>query len=232
MQKNLERSVIQFALSPAYMEDDLRQQTNKLGFCRKHMDAMYKEQNRLGLALMLHTHIQEICKNVGNITANRRPLPFLGKDPNAVLPKLQEYLGKTHASCYVCKRVDDTFNRYIDTFFHLWSKGGDDAKLIESQDGYCLPCFVTIITAAEKSLGRGKRDKFMDFFLPQWQKFATELAGDLDWFIQKFDHRFANEPWKNSKDALPRAMNFLAGREEDSTKHARERASNGGAEDE
>jgi len=193
------------------MEDDLRMQTNKLGFCAKHMKAMYKEQNRLGVALMLHTHMQAISKNVGDITTNRRPIPLFGKDPNSVLPKLREYLAKTHASCYICNRVEDTFNRYVDTFFHIWSKGGDNAKLVESQDGYCLPCFVTIITAAEKSLGRGKREKFMDFILPKWQKFVAELEGDLDWFVQKFDHRNANEPWKNSKDALPRAMNFLGG---------------------
>ena len=32
---------------------------------------------------------------------------------------------------------------------------------------------------------------------------------DLEWFIDKFDYRYANEPWKNSKDALPRAMNKI-----------------------
>ena len=29
---------------------------------------------------------------------------------------------------------------------------------------------------------------------------------DLDWFIDKFDYRYKNEPWKNSKDALPRML--------------------------
>ena len=39
----------------------------------------------------------------------------------------------------------------------------------------------------------------------------ADLEDDLDWFIQKFDHRNMNEPWKNSKDALPRAMHALGG---------------------
>jgi hypothetical protein len=38
-----------------------------------------------------------------------------------------------------------------------------------------------------------------------------ELEGDLDWFTQKFDFRFKDEPWKNSKDALPRAIAALGG---------------------
>ena len=32
------------------------------------------------------------------------------------------------------------------------------------------------------------------------------VNGDIGWFIDKFDYRFKNEPWKNSKDALPRGI--------------------------
>ena len=32
------------------------------------------------------------------------------------------------------------------------------------------------------------------------------VRDDLDWFIDKFDYRYADEPWKNSKDALPRTI--------------------------
>ena len=36
------------------------------------------------------------------------------------------------------------------------------------------------------------------------------VNGDLSWFIDKFDYRYKNEPWKNSKDALPRGSSRLA----------------------
>jgi len=32
------------------------------------------------------------------------------------------------------------------------------------------------------------------------------VRDDLNWFINKFDYRFVNEPWKDSKDALPKAI--------------------------
>ena len=32
---------------------------------------------------------------------------------------------------------------------------------------------------------------------------------DLGWFIDKFDYRFKDEPWKNAKDALLRTMTKL-----------------------
>ena len=31
------------------------------------------------------------------------------------------------------------------------------------------------------------------------------VRDDLEWFTDKFDYRYVNEPWKNSKDALIRS---------------------------
>ncbi len=32
------------------------------------------------------------------------------------------------------------------------------------------------------------------------------VIDDLEWFIDKFDYRNENEPWKNSKDAVQRSI--------------------------
>jgi len=32
------------------------------------------------------------------------------------------------------------------------------------------------------------------------------VRDDLEWFINKNDYKYANEPWKNAKDAIPRAL--------------------------
>ena len=53
MYEMLEKASIGFIMSPAYMEDDVRKATNKMGFCARHLAQMYDTQNRLGLALML-----------------------------------------------------------------------------------------------------------------------------------------------------------------------------------
>ena len=45
-------------MGPSYMEDDVRMETNETGFCSHHIQKMYGYQNRLGLALMLHTHMK------------------------------------------------------------------------------------------------------------------------------------------------------------------------------
>ena len=210
MHQRLEEDAIQFILGPAYMEDDVRMDTNRVGFCNAHLSAMYTQQNRLGLAFMLHTHLQQLNKDVSSILENKKPSPLFGKDPNEPLSKIHAHLDKTIISCYVCTKVEATFDRYVGTFFMLWANGGPEVQLIRSQKSYCLHHFTVMLLYAGK-LGSKKRKEFMAEILPVWQNFMKELETDLDWFTQKFDHRNKDEPWKNSKDVLPRALAILGG---------------------
>ena len=46
------------------MEPDVRIKTNEQGFCKTHYDMMFTRKNRLGMALMLESHLAEIKKEV------------------------------------------------------------------------------------------------------------------------------------------------------------------------
>ena len=212
MYGKLQEDAIQFVLGPAYMEEDVRTETNRLGFCQAHLTAMYAEKNRLGFALMLHTYMRQLNKDISTIISSKQRAPLFGKDINGPLAKIHGHLAKAGESCYVCNKVESTFDGYIDTFLHLWGKGGEDAALIKSQKGYCLPHFTKLVAAADK-LGRSKREKFIDEILLPQLKYMQELEEDLEWFTLKFDYRYANEPWKNAKDALPRALGILGTKE-------------------
>jgi hypothetical protein len=41
------------------------------------------------------------------------------------------------------------------------------------------------------------------------EAYLDELSGDVSWFCKKFDYRYDEEPWYNSKDAVERSMKFL-----------------------
>ena len=42
-------------------------------------------------------------------------------------------------------------------------------------------------------------------------KYFDELRADVSHFCKKFDYRYENEPWGNSKDSVERAIRFLSG---------------------
>ena len=64
MRKIVEQRMLEYTLGDSMMEPDTRQQTNLLGFCERHLSMLKVGKNRLALALMLKTHLDEIEKNV------------------------------------------------------------------------------------------------------------------------------------------------------------------------
>lgn len=80
--KKLDDDEVAFAMGPSYMEDDIRLTTDKIGFCAHHMQMMYDFENRLGLGLILNTHMQNIIKNVETLQKRN------GTAPNAYLRRI------------------------------------------------------------------------------------------------------------------------------------------------
>ena len=64
MYKTLEDNELDIILGASMMEPDIRIETNKLGFCREHYEKMFGMKNRLSLALMLESHLDELIKGV------------------------------------------------------------------------------------------------------------------------------------------------------------------------
>ena len=191
----LEDNALRFLMGPsvAYMEDDVRMETNRLGFCKPHYERLYHSQNRLGLALMLHTHIETVLKK--------------GYAPTTKLKKKVE-----KESCYMCNMVEGSYARYVDTFFHLFAKEDRPKELILQGEGFCMPHLGDALEQAAKKLSGQKAKDFVKIVTTKQNEQLEKVYNDLDWFIKKFDYRFADEPWKDSKDAIERAIARLTKR--------------------
>lgn len=211
MKKVIEDKALDFILTSAYMEDDIRMETDKTGFCGNHYEKMYEYQNRLGLALMCHTHISKFNKNLkkeinkANIDIKQKKSLF-SKPKETKLNDLIKYLKDVQTSCYLCEKVENTFIRYIETFFYLYKENKEiKEKLLESQ-GFCLQHFTTLLEQGEKFLNEALYYDFINVIIPLQEKNLLRLEDEIEWFTDKFDYRYKDEPWKNSKDALPRLI--------------------------
>lgn len=207
MHKKLETNAIEFTMGPSYMEDDVREATSRLGFCEKHLEQLYKNQNRLGLALIIKTHMEKVLKEVGKHNGSQVRLapPSLfrkkGEDSGLV-----SYLNELTGKCYVCDKIEGTFERYIATIFHLYHVEEDFRKKFKSCKGFCTNHYKVLYAAASGYLSKGELEDFIKELDRLYAENMKRVIDDLEWFINKFDYRYANEPWKNAKDALPRAM--------------------------
>lgn len=205
MHETLRKNAVSFTLGPSYMEDDVRMVTNKVGFCPKHVQELYKEQNRLGIALMLLTHMDEVLYQVKEKSKK-------GREKGSGLFKkekggpLSEYLEKVNSSCFVCDKIEETFKYYIMTIFHEYVHNKDFAGKLRKSKGFCMEHYKLLYDEAVNYLSGKDLSEFTDDLNKVFIENLKRVRDDLEWYTDKFDYRNQDAPWKNSKDAVQRSI--------------------------
>ncbi len=205
LKKELEQDAIEFTLGPSYMEDDNRAITDELGFCEKHIQELYQQKNRLGLALILSTHMAKVTKDLKKHSTGSI-LPAKGILKKKSVSSMGEYVAKLEHNCFICNRINNVFDRYIDTIFHLYKKDPDFSGKIKASKGFCTYHYALLFDKASEFLSKEQLDSFLSDINSAYFSNMERMQEDIEWFINKFDYRYQNEPWKNAKDALPRAV--------------------------
>lgn len=220
VERKLEEHTMDFVLGSgaSYMEDDIRAETDKAGFCRTHYKKMYDYGNRLGTGLILKTHFQklnqEFDEQIKMFAPSKASLFGRFKKKEAETTSrttLGAWAASKESSCYICNFYKDTFDRYMETFFDMYRKDPEIRELFKNSKGFCIPHFGDLAETADQILSDKDKKEFFDVLLPLMKENLKRLYDDLDWFCDKFDYRFKDADWKTSKDALPRGMQKAAG---------------------
>ena len=204
MRKKLDEEEVAFAMGPSYMEDDIRLLTDKIGFCAHHMKLMYEFENRLGLGLILNTHMQNIIKNIEALQKKGRTNGGLFQKKTA--SPVFAYTDKLAGSCFICDRIEKTFERYLITTLKLYEKDEAFREKLKKCNGFCLEHYGQLYEMAPKHLHGPALDAFTDDLNNVFLENFKRMQDEVSWFVDKFDYRNADKPWKTSKDALPRAI--------------------------
>lgn len=203
----LETNAIEYTMGPSYMEDDIRAMTDKAGFCNKHMNMMYESGNKLGISLMLKTHFDHVIRETKKLSVDGEGKKSLFKknDASSSSPMVS-YLKNLNNDCFVCNRIENVFTRYIDTIFHLWKTDPTFKESYGDSKGFCNEHFCLLIDKAPEYLKAQELNDFLQLTKDLYISNMERVRDDLAWFSDKFDYRNNDAPWKNSKDAIPRAM--------------------------
>lgn len=115
-------------------------------------------------------------------------------------------------SCYICEQIQNTYQRYLATFFELFKRNEDEfMDLLKNGKGFCLPHFGDILSGAERYLNEKDQARLREIIFPQMISSLERITNDVEWFQKKFDYQFKDADWKDSKDAVQRAMQKMAG---------------------
>ena len=199
--RRLQRDELDIILGASMMEPDIRIKTNEEGFCGKHYGMMLVRKRMLGMGLILESHLAEVKKRLDG--------PVILGDKRAAAVNA---LGKLECDCYVCSRIDKNLNAMIATASYLWESDSNDfRRRFAGAPYFCLPHYRALIDYSSKKMNKRIFRDFYDVAHGIEEKYIDELTGDVSWFCKKFDYRYDEEPWYNSKDSVPRAVKFLSG---------------------
>ena len=103
----------------------------------------------------------------------------------------------------------------ISTAVYLYENDDDFRVKFKKQPYFCLPHYTALVTYASKKMNKKLFREFFDVAEELEEKYISSLSADVSWFCKKFDYRYDEEPWYNSKDSVQRSIKFLTGSEED-----------------
>ena len=217
IERSIEQNLLDFVLGSAssYMEADIRDITDRTGFCRAHFKKMFDYGNTLGNAWILKTHYRRMIDEMHKTFAGFKPekSTLMGKFKKAESSgnAIGMWVREKEDSCYICSQYQDTYNRYMDTFFYLWKQDEEFRKKIKNSKGFCLSHFGSLCENADRKLSDKEKGDFYDTVLPLMEQNMQRLAEDVAWMVEKFDYLNQDADWKNSKDAIQRGMQKLKG---------------------
>jgi hypothetical protein len=229
LEKKLEDEYIDYTLGPSLMEPEGRIDTNEKGFCRRHFELLYnKQSNRLGLGLIIDTHLitqnsllEKLYEDKKDIVKKDSEMSIIRNLSSKVSPKqtgteklvdeiINELTGLEN-KCTVCSKLDYTMDRYIDVILYLWFKEEDFKKIFLSKKGFCFKHFKLLLEGTRKYLNAKDTAIFVDSLLKMQIENMDRIQKEVNWFTKKFDYRYNDEPWGNSKDSIVRSIQKLVG---------------------
>lgn len=217
IEKDVEQDLLDFVLGSgsSYMEADVRATTDAEGFCRPHFKKMFAYGNTLGNAWILKTHYMKTNKELKSLFEKYTPSKtsikdMFSKNTESRNPVVN-YLENREESCYICKRFNETYERYLATFVHMYRNDEEFKNKVFSGKGFCLSHFKDLCKYADNELSEKEKKEFYPRMFKLMEENMQRLQEDVAWMVEKFDYKNKDADWKNSKDAIQRGMQKLKG---------------------
>jgi hypothetical protein len=209
-----ERNYLHTFQGSRVMEPTARVRTNERGFCKEHYLKLYGGDNKLGLGLMVHTHLQEWLPRLNAaMEAALKPDDASGKKKAGTggVKALAETLEALRDGCAVCDMLHADLERYIETILYLWKEDPQFPETFRGSRGFCLEHFRAVALKADAYYKETDRLRFLGELVPMMKDSLKSLERDLFDFTQLFQDANKSLGTEETRTALLRAVQILAG---------------------
>ena len=193
MRQMLENRCIEYIMGAARMEPDIRMETNKYGFCATHLEAMIQQKNRLSLALMLETHLDELM--------------------NEYMPPQTKKKGTESPAhtCFVCREVDRVSEKFLQNAARTAASDPDFFQLVCGQEFYCFSHYDLFCRIIADTLPKKQANQLITALTERTKSYLQSLRDDVHAFTLMFDYRSKGQNEnERAKQAVAQAVMYLS----------------------
>ena len=205
--RRAEAEFVQFYVGHSVMVPEMRVQVNDAGFCRVHFPMLLDGGNRLGLALITHTHLGELRNKLTRHLLSGKSGGALKKELARLAVLVDEQLDR----CLICDRLRDRFLRYAYTIVHLWHTDPDFRVAFHASRGFCLDHLGGQLEMARDTLPGSRLTTFVadtaELQGRAWDRLEQELLA----FTGRFDYRSTGPIGSATKQSVADAIAKLTG---------------------
>jgi len=171
--------------------------------------------NRLGLALIMHTHLLDYDKDISEDLYKAAPakaglIKGRNSDYKSALNSIADRIDKRTAACPICEKMQKSQEGYNRTIMHMFSHDDEFRAKFIATKSHCLPHTASLLRSAASKLSQNDAADFVAALAKGNKEYFSELESDVEWFTLKFDYRNKEKSWGNSKNSVQRAMRFLS----------------------
>ena len=207
LQRKAERDFVRFYVGHSVMVPEMRVQVNDSGFCPAHFPMLLEGGNRLGLALITHTHIGELRRKLERRLGKGKAGAALKRE----IAGFDAFLSQQLDRCLICERMDDRFKRYSYTIVHLWRHEDQFRQAFNVSRGICLDHVRGLLAMAVETLRAAQLRAFVSDLLEVQRHSWERLERELLTFTGKFDYRAEGPPSPAAKQSVAAAIQKLTG---------------------
>ncbi|MBR7110270.1 MAG: hypothetical protein IKC83_00185 [Clostridia bacterium] len=192
LKERYDQKAVWFLYEEGIMNPETRIETNKKGFCKKHLDMLAKEKQSLSLALMLETRLETLQKELNS--------------PKNIIKTST----KTANSCWICEYTDNAMNEIAELVSQMYGAEDEFKKVFSEQEFFCLPHTALLL---EKNMLKGaKSNEYVKQLLDVNNKFCANIRQSLSKYAESFDYKSARGSGDTVKDASKKAIEYMTGK--------------------
>ena len=209
LEQESEQRNVTFFLGNAIMAPEMRVKLNDRGFCRRHFHMLGQGSGKLGYSLALRTHLDSLQERLSTLSS--RVQNTRGKARSRAVEALAAFLRAQEGECLMCERMKYNVANYAYTVVKLFSEQQEFRTAVGASNGFCLHHLPMVLEMGEELL-RGSEGEawYQELFALEFSNLDRERE-NLEEFTWQFDYQLDKKTPEHAQDAIPRALQRLAG---------------------